>query len=191
MKIGIDISQITYEATGVANFTRQLVEHLVRLDKKNEYILFGSSLRRRTQLKEFQKKLSRFPHVKVKIFPFPPSMLDILWNRFHVIPIEVFIGKMDVFISSDWTQPPTKAKKVTVLYDLIVYKYPKETHDQLRFDAKSFRVIANIVSSQKRRLRWVKKEIDIAICISKATKKDAMEILGMPEEKLKVIYPGF
>ena len=47
-----------------------------------------------------------------------------------------------------------------------------------------------IVDVQKRKLNWVKKESDIVFCISEATKKDAMSILKIPENKLKVIYPG-
>lgn len=179
MKIGIDISQIIYEGTGVSNFTRELVEHMVALDTKNEYVLFGSSLRRRFRLEEFKEKFSIYSHVKVKIYPLPPSFLDILWNRLHIVPIEVFTGTLDVFISSDWTQPPTiSARKVTIIYDMIVYKHPKETAEQIN-------------KVQKRRYKWVKKEIDEAICISKATKKDAMELLHLPEYKLKVVYPGF
>ena len=107
----------------------------------------------------------------------PSNLLDILWNRLHICPIEWFIGDIDLFITSDWTEPPArKAKKVTILYDLIVYKYPQET------DKK-------IVEVQKRKLGWVKKESEMVLCISEATKKDAMEILGIEEERLKVIYP--
>ncbi len=189
MKIGIDISQIAYEGTGVGNLTRKLVENLILLDTDNEYILFYSSLRR-----NFNFQISNFqltPNAKVKEFKFPPIFLDFLWNKLHIFPIEWLIGKVDVFLSSDWTQPPTKAKKATILYDLIVYKYPKETHDQFKFDFKRLRIIPNIVASQKRRLHWVKKECDTIICISEATKKDAMEVLGISENKLKVVYPGF
>lgn len=108
----------------------------------------------------------------------PPCLLDLLWNRLHIFPIERFIGDIDVFISSDWTEPPAiKAKKATILYDLIVYKYPKET------DLK-------IIATQKRKLKWVKKECGIIFCISESTKNDAMEILGIEEKRLKVVYPG-
>ena len=103
--------------------------------------------------------------------------MDILWNKLHIIPIEAFTGPLDIFISSDWTQPPSKAKKTTSLYDLIVYKDPEETAEK-------------IVTTQKKRLQWVKKEVDKIFCISKATKKDAIEILGIPENRLEVIYPG-
>ena len=175
MRIGIDISQIAYEETGVASYLLNLVEHLVRLDRENDYILFYSSFRKKFQISNFKFPISN-DKVQIKQFRFTPNLLDLLWNRLHIIPIEWLIGDVDIFISSDWTQPPTKAKKATILYDLIVYKYPQET------DKK-------IVEVQKRKLRWVQKEADVVFCISESTKKDAAEILKIKEEKLHVLYP--
>jgi len=177
MKIGIDISQVAYENTGVANLLSKLVEHLLKVDKENEYVLFFAGFRKGIQNLKF--KIQNYSSkVKIKSFRIPPTILDLLWNRLHVLPIELLIGGIDLFITSDWTEPPTRrAKKATILYDLAVYKFPKET------DRK-------IVEVQKRKLRWVKKESDIIFCISEATKKDAMEILGIEENRLKVIYPG-
>lgn len=175
MKIGIDISQTAYRGTGVANYIQKLVEHLTALDTKNEYILFFSSFRKKVHSSQFTIDNS---NVQIKQFRFPPSLLDLLWNRLHIFPIEMFVGNVDVFISSDWTQPPArKAKMMTVLYDLIVYKHPEETAQK-------------IIDVQKRKLGWVKKECDMVLCISEATKKDAMAILKIKEDKLKVIYPG-
>ena len=158
-RIGIDVSQTVYEGTGVGNYYRQLWERLPQLDKENEYIFFGSSLRRR----------------KKGFWPFPPTFLDLLWNQWHVLPVENLTGKLDIFHSSDWTQPPTKAKKVTTIFDLVVYKYPESSHSK-------------IVATQKRRLEWVKKEVDKIITISQSSKKDIVEIFGIPEEKITVTY---
>lgn len=176
MKIGIDISQIAHEGTGVAAFIERLVGDLLRIDKENEYVLFFSSFRKK--IPHFAEASRGKQNLKIKTFRFPPSLLDLLWNKLHILPIEWLIGDVDVFITSDWTEPPTiKAKKATILYDLIVYKCPNET------DRK-------IVEVQKRRLRWVKKESDLIFCISESTKKDAMEILGIEEDRLRVILPG-
>ena len=176
MKIGIDVSQVAYEGTGVSEFIRRLVENLVKIDSKNEYILFYSSLRRNFQFSIFNFQSNH--NLKIKKLRLPLTLLDLLWNKLHILPIEWLIGDVDIFITSDWTEPPTRrAKKATILYDLIVYKYPNET------DRK-------IVETQKRKLSWVKKESDIVFCISDATKKDAMEILGIEEKRLKIIYPG-
>lgn len=176
MKIGIDISQTAYWKTGVSEYLYHLIDNLTIMDSNNTYILFFSSFREKIP-DEFPLLISD-KNVIIKQFRFPPTLLDILWNRLHIAPIEWFIGDIDVFISSDWTQPPTRsAKKVTILYDLIVFKYPRETDEK-------------IVKTQKRRLEWVKKEVDIILCISESTKNDAIEILNIDPKRLKVIYPG-
>jgi hypothetical protein len=178
MKIGIDISQTIYHG-GVGEYLTNLLLHLVSGDTKNEYIFFGSSFRGKEEFQKIKDLFSNNKNVSFKIFSFPPALLDLLWNRLHVLPIETLIGDIDIFITSDWTEPPAKhAKKLTILYDVIVYKYPEETDQR-------------IVATQKRKLAWVKKETEKIICISQSTKKDAKDILGLPENKLSVILPGF
>jgi hypothetical protein len=170
MTIGIDISQLAYPRTGVANYLNNLVQNLIK-DQRNEYILFFSSFRGNLS-SSFESS-----NVKIKKFKMPPMFLDLIWNKLHILPIEKFIGPIDLFITSDWTEPPSKAKKATILYDLVVYKYPQET------DKK-------IINTQKKKLSWVKKETERIFCISDGTAKDAREILGIPENKLTVVYPG-
>ena len=174
MKIGIDVSQIAYGNTGVANYLSSLVRGLIKSDK-HEYVLFFSSLRRSMKNEVLSIK---YKNVRIKKFRIPPLLLDLIWNRLHILPIERFVGDVDIFITSDWTEPPVRrAKKATIIYDLIVYKHPEETDQK-------------IVSVQKRKLDWVKKESDIVFCISESSKKDAIEILGLDPAKVKVIYPG-
>lgn len=176
MRIGIDISQLAYQNTGVSNYLTHLVENLLKKDTQNEYVLFFSSMRKKWE----KSYLSSIDDKRIKLvqYPFPPKLLDLLWNKLHVLPIESLIGKVDVFITSDWTEPPTKhAKKMTILYDLVVYKHPEESAE-------------TIVETQKRKLRWVKKESAKILCISEATKKDAMEVLGIDASRLSVVYPG-
>lgn len=177
MKIGIDISQLAFPGTGVANYLTQLVLEMTKQDTENQYVLFFSSLRR-TLPTEFFREITTRKNVQVKQFRLPPRALDTLWNKLHKVSIETFIGDVDIFMSSDWTEPPVKkAKKVTILYDLIVYKYPEETAEI-------------IIQTQKRKLSWTKKEVDMVFCISEATKQDAIEILNVDHTKLSVIYPG-
>ncbi len=158
MRIGIDISQTVYEGTGSAKYFNNLITWLPKVSR-HDYVFFGSSLRRR----------------RPGFWPFPPTALDFLWNLLHVMPVETLIGKVDVFHSSDWTQPPTKAKKIAPIFDMVVYKYPDETHPQ-------------IVAVQKRRMAWVKKEADMVVTISESSKRDIVEILNIPPEKIKVVY---
>lgn len=174
MKIGIDISQVAYEGTGVARYVRNMIDAILEYDSKNEYTFFFSSLRRslpgelETRIKE------KHALVTAKL---PPTALDVLWNQAHIYPIEKFIGKQDVYISSDWTQAPSSAKKVTVVHDLVFLRYPETVHKK-------------ILAVQKRRLAYVKKEVDLILADSQATKNDLVELLEIPERKIQVLYPA-
>jgi hypothetical protein len=190
MRIGIDISQTAYQNTGVGNYLSNLVANLLKEDKTNEYILFFSSLRRNPPGK-ILKAIEANPRSIIVYSKLPPTALNLMWNSMHIMPIETFIGKVDFFISSDWAEPPSRAKKATIIYDLIVYKNPEETHNETEFKLSKLNISSNIVATQKRKLEWVKRESDIIFTISKSGKKDVEEILGIDSNKVKVIYPGF
>lgn len=173
MRIGIDISQIVYEGTGVGTYVRRMVETLLKIDKKNTYILFGASMRRRGVFKEFAGKCA-----KLVVVPIGPTILSFVWNTLHMLPVETFTGPLDVFWSSDWTQPPlSHAKGVTTIHDLSTMRFPKEMDGR-------------IVRTNAARLRWVKKECEAILCDSEATKKDVIDLLHIPASKLHVVYPA-
>ena len=180
MRIGIDISQIVYEGTGVATYVRRMVETLLKIDKKNMYILFGSSLRKKQLFTEFFLQMKEINgNVELKSISLPPTALDVLWNRLHKTPVEKFTGPLDIFWSSDWTQPPLQhAIGVTTIHDLSTMRFPAEMD-------------ARIVATHARRLKWVTKECQVILCDSEATKKDCIGLLHLPENRLHVIYPGF
>ncbi|MFH1706053.1 MAG: glycosyltransferase family 1 protein [Patescibacteria group bacterium] len=172
MKIAIDVSQTVYGG-GVAVYTRNLVETLLSIDKKNHYRFFFSSLRR--NFRDAKIKIGE-KNLEVKIFKIPATALDFFWNGLHIWPVEKFVGEVDIFHASDWTQPPAKkAKLVTTIHDLSFLKYPKTVHPK-------------VLVVQKRRLQWVKKQTDQIIAVSEATKKEAIELLGIPAKKITVVY---
>jgi len=156
MKIAIDASQVVY-GTGVSVYTKLLIEHLLLVDDKNDYLVFGNAFRQKKQLKCFLETLKG--RISGKIFPYPPTLTNIVWNKLHIVPIERLIGNVDVFHSSDWTQPPSKAYKVTTVHDLFPIKFPKLTHPR-------------IVDAHSHRLKWVIKEVDQIIVPSETTRAD-------------------
>lgn len=163
LRVGFDISQLAHFG-GVSTYTKNLTDQFSKFNDL-EMIYFYSSLRKpyRGQLKN------------VKKYRLPPTLFEMLFNRWRNVSIERFIGPVDVFHSSDWTQPPTKAKKVTTYHDVVALKYPEWSHPK-------------IVAVHKRRLYLVEEEIDMVIAVSETTKKDLLEISRIPEEKITVIY---
>jgi glycosyltransferase involved in cell wall biosynthesis len=171
MKIAIDISAVVYE-TGVSTYTKNLIKHLLKVDKNNEYILFGGSLRRKHELSAFVDDLKG--NFTTKLFSIPPTLADLMWNRLHSINIENLVGKIDIFHSSDWAQPPSNAHKVTTIHDLVPLKYPNLSHPK-------------IVAVHTRRFKHIKNEANVVIVPSKNTKKDLID-LKIPKKRIKVIY---
>jgi glycosyltransferase involved in cell wall biosynthesis len=172
MKIAIDISQAIY-GTGVSVYTKNLAASLIKLFPEDQYLLFGGSLRRSVELKELVKKLKGVP----KIYPFPPTLMDFIWNSLHILPVEKLIGQVDLVHTADWTEPPSKFPKVTTVHDLIPFKFPETTTNMVR-------------NAHKKRLAWVMRESDKIIAVSQSTKEDLLAILKIPEEKIVVIPEG-
>ncbi|EKD67822.1 MAG: glycosyl transferase, group 1 [uncultured bacterium] len=181
MTIGIDISQIVFTGTGVSRYIEQMTEAMIKFAPSNTYILFGATLRQQKKIQEFSEKLQKISkNVRLVYAPIPPTILDILWNTLHIIPITWFTGPIDVFWSSDWTQPPIPKKTIgiTTIHDVSFLIYPE-----------SFPEIIKIV--QERRLNYAKRECSLFLCDSESTKKDVIEKLHIPKDKCVVIYPGY
>jgi glycosyltransferase involved in cell wall biosynthesis len=169
MRIGFDVSQAVY-GTGVSDYTIELVSALRLADPTNKLVLFGSTLRRTQDMRKL------FP--EVKSYRFPPTFLHLLWNVLHVVNIENFIGQVDVFHSSDWTQAPASCPKVTTVHDLSPMLMPDE------MAGSSFR---NISSVHRLRLNWVAKECQKIICVSNSTAKDFQKIFHVEDSKVEII----
>lgn len=165
LRVGFDISQIAHRG-GVGIYTQNLAEQLLKITDL-EMIYFYSSLR-----KSYKGKLKN-----VKSYRLPPILFEMLFNKWRNVAIEKFIGPVDIFHSSDWTQPPARAKKVTTYHDLVALKYPQWSHPK-------------IVAVHKRKLRLVEAEIDAVIVVSESTKKDLLEVTNISQDKITVIYEG-
>lgn len=190
MIIGLDISQIVYKGTGVSRFTEGLVDTILQYDKENKWIFFFSSLRQSLPTELIEKIKSK--NHKLIVWRIPPTLLAFLWNDLHTFS-QFFtfspIGRLafgqdfslltscDWYISSDWSEPKTNCKKATIVHDLVFMRYP-ETVDK------------KILSTQKKRLHWVKKESTVIFADSEATKKDLIEFMKIDNNRIKVLWPG-
>jgi glycosyltransferase involved in cell wall biosynthesis len=145
----------------VSVYTQNLVQSLLKIDRKNEYLLYGGSLRRKSDLDRFVSTLKgNFTH---KFLTFPPTLADIAWNKLHIINLEKVIGRFDVAHTSDWAEPPSHNPKVTTIHDLAPINFPGETHPR-------------IVAAHKNRLKLIKKESSHIIAPSMHTKRELQRL---------------
>jgi glycosyltransferase involved in cell wall biosynthesis len=169
---------LVYAGSGVANYTFNLVKALLETDKKNEYRLFYSSFRRPKNFYylDVLEKLGG----KVYAFRFPPSLLQVWWSKFSIIPVEWFIGKVDVYFSSDFLRPPLLkgTKGMTTVHDLTWKIFPQ--YHELR-----------IIEAHAIKLKKTIEHRDIVLTDSLSTKRDISKYFPeINKEKIHVVYPG-
>jgi len=180
MIIGIDISQVVYENTGVSRYVYYLTRELIKVGTRHSFVLFGVSRGRYWKLKDFTDSMQKIrPDIKVKIYRIPLSLMEFVWNVLHLIPITWFIGNVDVFLSSDWIQPPLgKVIGVTTIHDLSVL-LDLENHDQ------------KVVAVHKRRLKHAVSECRKFLVDSESTGSDSHKLLKIDYDRIHKVYPGF
>lgn len=175
MKIAIDISQVVY-GTGVSTYTENLVKNLLKTDPKNEYLIFGTSLRNFGKLEKLKKELSVYANVTFKLYRLPVRLFEFLFNTIRVFSINRILGEIDILHTSDWVEPKVNiyTKKVTTIHDAVPYLFPATLPKR-------------ILNNHLKRHRIIKKESSAIIVPSKTTKDDIIKFLGLREDFVTVI----
>lgn len=170
MKVAIDISQIPY-GTGVATYTRNLVQNLLTIDNKNQYLFYANVWRRKDDIVEFLNGLEgEFEH---KLLPIPPTISAKIFNSSMRLSIDRLIGRSDILHTSDWTEPSSAAVKITTIHDLIPLLFPEISDERL-------------VKVHKKKFELVQKESKVIIVPSETTKKDLMK-LNIKGNRIRVV----
>jgi len=175
LKIAIDVSQMCYEGTGVARYTRELTQALLLSGSKHDFTLYAGALRQRSFFTDLSVT-SPWDQANWKVLPFPPKLAGLILNSLP-IPFELLTGPVNLIHTSDWSEPYSRLPMVTTVHDLVFRKYPK-TLDPL------------IVSTQQKRLARICQDQTHIITDSLSTKNDLMQIYNLPSSRIKVVYPG-
>jgi glycosyltransferase involved in cell wall biosynthesis len=174
MKIGIDYTSAATQGAGIGRYTRELMQALLALPSDNRYSLFYASRNRVDQsaIRNQQSAIHRLP--------FHDKWLMRGWQRLRLpIPVELIVGKVDLFHSPDFTLPPTLPDVPTLLtvHDLSFIRDPDSAWPSLRdFLNKAVP-------------RSVKRATHV-LADSAATKADLIELFSTPAEKITVLYSG-
>jgi glycosyltransferase involved in cell wall biosynthesis len=170
MKIGILIDVFYQSNGGPKVCTYGLIKKLLKIDNENEYFLIN-----------FKKLSFDLPkNFKQIIIPsFGNCERDAL-RKIFLLPLFLKPRKFDIFHSilqfgMFWAK--IGKKNILSLPDIIPVLHP-EFYDSYNYF--SFKYI----------LQKFIKNIDIILTVSKNSKIDIINFLRIPEEKIKVIYPG-
>jgi glycosyltransferase involved in cell wall biosynthesis len=173
--IAIDYTPAVRQSAGIGRLTRHLARELTFLHPEHAYTLFVAG-----RLANKAAERAAWPaHVRLRDTLISERALTILWHRLRVpLPAESFTGPCDLFHSTDFVLPPTAgARSIVTVHDLTFLRYPECAHPRLRAYLQS--VVPRSVQ-----------RADRIIADSEATRRDLIELLGAPAEKIGVVYGG-
>jgi len=183
MRIGIDCRRILHpgfgEKAGVGHYTYYLVKNLLKIDKKNTYVLFFDDLLYEPAAKEL---VGDSENVELKFFPFHQYKKYLPFAYSHMLTAS-FIAreKLDVFHATANILPlQYQGKSVVTVHDLAIYKHPEWFPK--RFLSKQISTKLLVPKSLKK--------ADKIIAVSKSTQNDIKELFNISDEKITVIYEG-
>ena len=163
MRVGIDARLVYYSQAGIGQYILHLVDGLAQIDQTNEYVLLQSRKDSTTILEK-----PNFRRVS-------------LWTPSHhrleryALNVELMRLGLDVLHSPDFIPPHRPScKSVITVHDLAFLLYP---HFLTKESARYYGHIDEAV-------RWT----DHIIAVSESTKRDTMKHLGVPEDRITVVY---
>jgi glycosyltransferase involved in cell wall biosynthesis len=129
------------------------------------------------------------PHLDISLFPWLKDAGELDHQRFNrarvtllyaswLVGVDPFIGRADVFHATNLVRKrPRRALVTATLHDLTVWRMPQ------------FHTPANIVAD-KRFGEVILRHAAGVIAVSEATRRDAVEVLGLAPERITVIHSG-
>ena len=161
MKIGFDAKRAFHNNTGLGNYSRFVMEALLKYFPKNEYFAYSPKLSNRENgikgITPKNKFLWRSWFIKNDL---QRDNIQI----YHGLSNELPFGKM-----------PSGIKTVVTIHDLIFERYPKLYPF---FDTLIYKI----------KFRKACKNADAVVAVSEQTKQDIIDFYGINSEKIHVIY---
>jgi glycosyltransferase involved in cell wall biosynthesis len=176
LRIAFDVSPLSHERTGVNNYIRGSLAGVVEAAAgRHEIVAFAptspdGSRQIRRALEGIDVEL------QTRTLPFAHAW-RVAWSRLGRPPAERFLGAFDVLHFQQWMTPPQRAGlRSTMLHDLVPVRFPEWTTRRTR--------------SLHRAQYEAAKRCDVVFVNSAYTGRDAVERLGIAEERIRVAHPG-
>lgn len=178
MKVGFDAKRAFRNFTGLGNYSRNIMELLMRDYSSDSYVAYAPSkpVKRAVDFVRSNPKLQvQYPHTGFwKRFPS-------LWRSFGITAL-LDRQQVNIFHGLSGELPfnirkARSVKKVLTVHDLIFLRFPQYYKPIDRF-------IYNL------KFRKSCQNADLIIAISECTKRDIMDYYGIPSDKIRVVYQG-
>jgi glycosyltransferase involved in cell wall biosynthesis len=180
MKIAIDASWALYERAGVGRYTHNLVKALLKVDQRNEYVLFFNYWRNREEREKIIQDIVGIRRDKIKIirFYFPVKLKEWLMSTPFAWP-RFIKEKIDIFHAPYFTGMPKYffPNKIVTIHDLAFMHFPEHHGKKL----------SNFYLKKTKEAVKLSKKV---VAVSLATKRDLISLLDVSAVKIAVVPEG-
>ncbi len=179
LKIAVDATPIREKPSGIGLYVFNLINSLSELELQEEFQL---TVAYQPSLKKWLRGDLSVPNIfdreiKIKQLPLPVTISNLLAKFPNpILPyLEPCFGFPDIIHGADsFVYPCQKSLRVMTIPDLTFIKYPA--------------YVSSIVRTYSSRVKQCLKWTDLVITISQSSKRDIVEYLGFPPEKIQVTY---
>jgi glycosyltransferase involved in cell wall biosynthesis len=176
MTIGVDIRTLMdARYSGISEHTLNLVKEIFKLDNLNEYRLFYNSFGDCPNIPNFANE-----KVKLIKYNYPNKILNYcLFKLFNYPKIDKELAVDKFFMPHiNFIGLSAGVKSLIIIYDLSFLINPE-------FFSWRMNLWHRLVNIKK-----LIKRFDVIVAVSENTKQDIIDLLGINQDKIKVIYPG-
>lgn len=177
MRVAFDVSPLSHPRTGIGTYLRGSLAGLVEASSgEHEIIAFAPTSP--GGKKAIPAALEGIPvDLRLRFLPFAHFWRQ-GWSRLGRPGVERFLGHVDVLHFSDWMYPPQAGGiRATTVHDLVPLRFPdwvqRRTH---RMHTAKYRNAA--------------RTCDVIFANSAFTARETVELLGVPEDRVRVARPG-
>jgi glycosyltransferase involved in cell wall biosynthesis len=195
VQVGIDYSSAVHQGAGIGRLTRNVVQALAVLDADaprldppgDEYTLLiqGREIPfpPQTEVPTGSRNVAsgipnpNWREVRTRL---NQRWWTRIWHRLQLpLNVEWLIGPVDLFHGPDFVLPPLRShtRAIVTVHDLSFLHLPH------CFEPALLDYLNAAVPRSTRRADWV-------LADSESTRRDAIELLGVPEQQTSVLYPG-
>ena len=176
MKIAFDVSPLSHALLGIGRYLRGSLGGLVEAaGDEHEIAPFAPTSPQ--GLKAIPAALAGIPvEPRLRFLPFAHAWRQ-AWSRAGWPPAERFLGRFDVLHYSDWMYPPQRGGvRATTIHDLVPLRFPGWVQ------GRTYRMHGAKYRDARR--------CDVIFVNSAFTGREVVELLGVPEERVRVAHPG-
>jgi glycosyltransferase involved in cell wall biosynthesis len=177
MNIGFDAKRLFLNNTGLGNYSRYILDALIRYRPNDHFYLYTPKLRPNKRTEQY------IGHASIDIIQPPKNMqlpvLNAWWRSSLMVNHESF-STLDIYHGLSHELPlniPSHIKKFVTIHDLIFYRYP------------AFYSPIDVIT-YKQKVKSACLRADKVMAISDQTANDIAHYLHIPEDKITVVYQG-